>query len=118
MSSLHKIIAHLFSLPYPNLQVAHAALPFDMFSATPDYTPFDHEARRWPLERGGPVTAAEQRLTASWDMREADAQPGLEAQLDRWLHGQQLEVLPPALEAEVEARERQEDTDDPPGEER
>ncbi len=36
---------------------------------------------------------------------ELDEQPGLEAQLWRWSHGQQLATLPPELEREVQLRE-------------
>ncbi len=38
-------------------------------------------------------------------MTEPDEQPGLDAQVRRWLSGKQLTTLPPALEAEVLARE-------------
>ena len=48
---------------------------------------------------------AERRLTSSWDMSDVDEQPGLELQVRRWIRGEQLTELPPALEAEVARRE-------------
>ena len=106
ISSVHKLIAHVFALPYPNLEVANAALPLDMFSSTPDYTPYTYEKRTYPLACGTQGNHAEQRLQASWDFRDPDAQPGLDAQVMRWLRGQQLETLTPRLEREVTQRER------------
>src|SRR5579859_4160279 len=40
VSSLHKLIAHIFGKPYRNQEIADAGLPLDMFTSTPDYTPF------------------------------------------------------------------------------
>jgi DNA-binding beta-propeller fold protein YncE len=106
VSSLHKLIAHIFAVPYPNLEVANAALPLDMFTATPDYTPFTYEKRSFPLSCGAAATSAEARLTASWDLDEPDEQPGLDAQITRWLQGKQLTELTPAMEAEIARREQ------------
>lgn len=103
--SLHKLVAHLFALPYPNQTVANAALLLDMFTSTPDYTPYDHIPRKYAIQCGEDATGAEKRLTESWDVTEPDEQPGLDAQVRRWLSGKQLTTLPPALEAEVVARE-------------
>jgi hypothetical protein len=113
VSAVHKLIAHLFALPYPNVEVQNAALPLDMFTSTPDYTPYTYEKRTYQAACGTAGTMAEQRLTASWDFDDPDAQPGLDAQVMRWLRGQQLQELPPKLEADVArreaARERHED---------
>jgi hypothetical protein len=106
VSSIHKLIAHIFALPYPNVEVENAALPLDMFTSTPDYTPYTYEKRTRMLACGTSGTHAEVRLTASWDFDEPDAQPGLDAQVARWLRGQQLTELGPMLEREVAARER------------
>jgi DNA-binding beta-propeller fold protein YncE len=105
IASVHKLIAHLFALAYPNLEVANAALPLDMFTSTPDYTPYTYEKRSYPLACGAGTSHAEERLTRSWDFDEPDAQPGLAAQVTRWLRGQQLTELPPSLEREVARRE-------------
>ncbi len=104
MASLHKILAHVFGKPYPNAQVANAGLPLDMFTSTPDYTPFTYTKRTFPLVCGDASTLAERRLTESWDFDEPDQQPGLDAQVTRWMRGRQLDRLTPRLEREVEAR--------------
>jgi hypothetical protein len=105
IASVHKLIAHIFALPYPNQEVAAAALPLDMFSSTPDYTPYTYTKRTYPLACGTNGAHAEQRLTASWDFTDPDAQPGLDAQVMRWLRGQQLTELTPRLSREIAARE-------------
>ncbi len=105
VASVHKLIAHIFALPYPNAVVEGAALPLDMFTSTPDFAPYTYEKRTYALACGTMSTHAERRLTASWDMDEPDEQPGLDAQVMRWLRGRQLTALPPALEAEVARRE-------------
>jgi hypothetical protein len=104
MASLHKLFAHVFGKPYPNAIVANAGLPYDMFTSTPNYTPYTYSKRTWPLGCGDQSTLAEQRLTASWDFDEPDEQPGLDAQVTRWMRGKQLETLPPRLEEAVEQR--------------
>lgn len=105
ISSVHKLIAHVLALPYPNAEVANAALPLDMFTSTPDFTPYTYEKRSYQLTCGVKTSHAEQRLTASWDFDDADAQPGLDAQVMRWLRGQQLTELTPRMEREIARRE-------------
>jgi hypothetical protein len=102
--SLHKMFAHIFGKPYPNTQIAHAALPLDMFTSTPDYTPYTFKPRTFPLYCGQSLTQAEERLTRSWDFHDVDEQPGLDQQVMRWMRGQQLEKLSPRLEREIEKR--------------
>lgn len=104
VASLHKMLAHLLGKPYPNALVEHAALPFDLFTSTPDYTPFRYQARTFPLSCGSGAMKDEQRLSESWDFTREDAQPGLDAQVTRWMRGAQLEHLPPRLSRGVEAR--------------
>ena len=94
VSSMHKIIAHVLGLPYPNIQVENAALPYDMFTSTPDYTPFDYLPRAWPAACGVKSTKAEQELTKQWDIDDVDRSPGLDQQVMRWMRGQQLQVVP------------------------
>jgi hypothetical protein len=98
MASLHKVMAHVFGKPYPNALVANAGLPLDMFTSTPDYTPYDYTKRTFPLLCGDASTLAEQRLTASWDFDEPDQQPGLDAQVTRWMRGRQEDQLTPRQE--------------------
>jgi hypothetical protein len=102
--SVHKLLAHIFAIPYANKHVEDAALPLDMFTSTPDYTPYTYVPRSYPLGCGKAASGAEKRLTDSWDWREPDEQPGLDAQVRRWLSGKQLTELTPAMEGEIERR--------------
>jgi WD40 repeat protein len=90
IASIHKIAAHVLGLPYPNAIVASAALPLDLFTGTPDFAPYTYTPRQWPLSCGEMSTLAERRLTASWDFSEVDSQPGLDAQVLRYMRGTQL----------------------------
>jgi len=94
VSSMHKIIAHVLGLPYPNIQVENAALPYDMFTSTPDYTPFDYLPRTWPAACGEKSTKMEQALTKEWDVDDVDRSPGLDQQVMRWMRGKQLPDAP------------------------
>ncbi|MBI4955692.1 MAG: hypothetical protein HY908_26975 [Myxococcales bacterium] len=105
IASVHKLVAHLFGLPYPNLQVANAALPLDMFTATPDYAPYEYLPRSYPLSCGTTATQAEHELTRSWDLADPDAQPGIDEQVMRWLRREQWTALPPEVEADIERRQ-------------
>src|SRR5262249_34259041 len=81
ISSVHKLIAHICAIPYPNIQVANAALPLDMFTSTPDLSPYDYIKRVRPPVCGMAATSSERRITESWDLSEVDEQPGLGAQI-------------------------------------
>jgi len=104
IASVHKMFAHIFGFPYPNTLVAHAALPLDLFTSTPDYTPYTYIPRTFPLYCGKAGTQVEQRLTRSWDFEHGDDQPGLGQQVTRWMRGQQLETMTPAMDHAIEAR--------------
>ena len=105
ISSMHKLFAHVLGLPYPNAVVANAGLPLDMFTSTPDYTPYVYAPRVIASEcAGGKATSAETELTSSWDFTHFDEQPGLDAQVDRWMRGNQLTELTKAMRAEIVAR--------------
>ncbi len=104
VSGVHKIFAHVFGIPYPNVEVANAALPFDLFTSTPDYTPYTYKPRGWPLECGGKSTRAERQLTSSWSFDQVDNQPGLDAQVMRWMRGKQLTRLSPEQKLDIELR--------------
>lgn len=105
VSSLYKLVAHIFGIPYPNDLVAHASLPTDLFSDTPDYGSYDHAPRDWPLSCGTAPTRTEQRIADSWDFDDVDEQPGLDAQVWRVMRGQPLRDMPPELERDVVLRE-------------
>jgi len=80
-----KLIANIFAIPYPNGLVARAALPFDLFTSTPDYTPYVHTPRQEPLTCGVAATPNEVRATERWDMSKVDDQPGLDEMVFKWL---------------------------------
>ncbi len=103
-ASAHKIFSHVFGKPYLNRTIANAGLPLDLFTSTPDFTPYTYKPRGWPLACGGGATLGEKTLTESWDLTDADEQPGLDAQVTRWMRGVQFEKLPPQLKARVEQR--------------
>jgi len=89
VASLHKLFAHVLGLPYPNALVANAALPLDLFTSTPDYTPYTYAPRTWPLACGKGASQREEALTGAWDFADPDEQPGLDAQVTRWMRGVQ-----------------------------
>ncbi len=41
-AAIHKLFAHLFAKPYNNARAAEAAVPFDAFTSTPDFTPYTY----------------------------------------------------------------------------
>ncbi len=101
VSSMHKTLANILGKPYVNALVANAAIPFDAFTSTPDYTPFTYTPRTYPLTcgpqnagNGGGGANGESALTALWDFSEEDNQPGLDAQVTRWMHGHPLASVP------------------------
>jgi DNA-binding beta-propeller fold protein YncE len=104
VASLHKIFAHVLGLPYPNVLVKNAPLPFDLFTSTPDYTPPSRIPRKAAITCGGAATRTESLLTQGWDFSEVDEQPGHDAQIMRWMRGAQLNELTTAQRAELEAR--------------
>jgi len=104
VASLHKIFANIFGLPYPNVQVARAQIPWDAFTSTPNYAPYDRKKRDYPIKCGDMSPKSEQLLTKSFNLEEMDESPGLTRQIERWLKGRPLTSLPPALEVKVRAR--------------
>ena len=99
------------------------ACRFDMFTSTPDYTPFTYTPRTWPLACGasGPggkaVAPAEEELTSIWDFSHEDQQPGLAAQVVRAMRGQPLQALTPQMRAKVRRWQaaKRDDDDGPDG---
>ena len=47
MASVHKLMLTILGVPYPNEEIASAPLPYDAFTSTPDYTPYDYEPRSY-----------------------------------------------------------------------
>ncbi len=60
--------------------------------------------RVWPASCDVQPTAAEKILRDSWDMSRVDGQPGLDAQVMRYLRGEQLKVLPKKMAREIQLR--------------
>ncbi len=83
--SIAKIVAHVFGIPYPNGVVARAALPLDLFTSTPDYTPYTYTPRQWPLSCGEGATKEQIVATSRWDLSDVDNQPGLDEMVTEWL---------------------------------
>jgi hypothetical protein len=103
VSSVHKIFAHIFGIPYLNDIEASAALPLDLFTSTPDYTPFTYTPRQWPLSCGTTPTLAERRLQESWGgVDGVDEQPGLSGQVWREMRGTPATTVTPQLRAQIE----------------
>jgi hypothetical protein len=89
VASLHKLWSHLLGLPYNNPTIADAALPFDLFTSTPDFTPFSYVPRRWSDTSCNPggTHAAREAEAAGWDFSEPDEQPGLSEQVEDYFRG-------------------------------
>jgi DNA-binding beta-propeller fold protein YncE len=94
VASMHKIIANVVGKPYPNAIVAKAPIPFDAFTSTPDFTPYMYAPRTFPLACGPKGASGEKALTDVWDFSREDSQPGLDAQVTRWMHGHPLVSVP------------------------
>jgi hypothetical protein len=86
VASLHKLIAHIFGKPYRNREIADAALPLDMFTSTPDYTPFDYMPRTYGDASCNPMGTMAAKRAEAWDFSEPDEQPGLGEQVAEYLH--------------------------------
>lgn len=87
VASLHKLFARIFDKPYRSVPVQEAALPLDMFTSTPDYTPFTYAPRTWPLACDAAATPQEVARTLRWDFTDPDEQPGLDSQVTRYMMG-------------------------------
>jgi hypothetical protein len=87
VSSLHKLFANIFGIPYNNLSTEYAALPLDIFTSTPDYTPYTYLQRTFTDLSCNPATgaAAAEAAAHHWDFSEPDDQPGLDQQVRRML---------------------------------
>ena len=77
-SALHKLMANILAKPYRSEAVANAAIPFDAFTSTPDYTPYTYK----PLETKVSCNAAKDVVHPEWDFSTPDNQPGLREVVD------------------------------------
>jgi DNA-binding beta-propeller fold protein YncE len=87
IASLHKLFAHVFGQPYPNVEVQNAPLPLDIFTSTPNYSPFSYIPRTYTDASCNKKGTKEAQLASHWDFRHPDEQPGLGAQLERYMRG-------------------------------
>jgi hypothetical protein len=85
VASLHKLFCHVFGKPYPNAEIASAALPMDIFSSTPDYTPFDYVPRSYTNAACNPKGTRQAQLAEKWDFSMPDSQPGLDEQVEEYM---------------------------------
>lgn len=90
IASVHKLILNILGVPYPNEQIAQSAVPFDAFTSTPDYTPFEFTPRDYeqPCNPSGTRAARE---AESWDFTEPDEQPGIALWTWKILHDKTYE---------------------------
>ncbi len=86
-ASIYRTIQLILGIDAPlNQSWANAAPMLDLFTSTPDYTPYEVIERRWPEEVNGADGAmAAESLT--WDWSRPDEQPGLGRMLWRHLRG-------------------------------
>ncbi len=87
VSSLHKLWSHLFGKPYPNVEVANAPLPLDLFTSTPDYTPFSYVPRTYTDLSCNPAGTQQAHVAERWDFTHPDEQPGLGGQIEEYMKG-------------------------------
>jgi hypothetical protein len=81
IASVHKLLAHIYGKPYRNQIIANAPLPLDVFTATPDYTPYDYVPRAYNDASCNPKGTKGAKRAEQWDFSEPDDQPGLDRQL-------------------------------------
>jgi sugar lactone lactonase YvrE len=81
VASLHKLIATLYGKPYRNAVIASAGLPLDMFTSTPDYTPYDFVPRGYTDGSCNPGGTPGAMKAAGWNFAHPDEQPGLGEQI-------------------------------------
>jgi hypothetical protein len=81
ISSLHKLFATIFGKAYRNEEIANAPLPLDVFTSTPDYTPFNYLPRTFSDASCNPPNTLAANVAAKWDFSHPDEQPGLDEQL-------------------------------------
>jgi hypothetical protein len=85
MASLHKLLSNLYGKPYRNAIIGNAGLPLDVFSSTPDYTPYEYVPRSYTDGSCNPGGTAGARRAEAWDFSHPDEQPGLGEQLREYL---------------------------------
>lgn len=86
-SSIYRTIQLILGIENPlNAEWAAASPMYDVFTSTPDFTPYDEIERVWP-EEDNPGDGAMAAESAMWDFSMPDEQPGLSRLLWRHLRG-------------------------------
>lgn len=84
-SSIYRTIQLILGVEEPlNAYWANASPMYDMFTATPDYTPYDNIERLWPVELNPDDGSRMARRSARYNWNVPDEQPGLSDML--WEH--------------------------------
>jgi YVTN family beta-propeller protein len=87
-SSIWRTIQLIFGVQAPLNRAWEMAAPlYDMFTSTPDYTPYVHTPRRWPEEVNPDNGSRMAIISESYDWRLPDDQPGLSRLLWEHFHG-------------------------------
>ncbi len=84
-ASIHKLIANVFAKPYQSESVASAAIPFDAFTNTPDYTPYSFS----PLQTQVACNPQQDRYVGpprDWTL--PDNQPGVDREVAQYFRKQ------------------------------
>jgi hypothetical protein len=84
-ASVHKLFAHIFGKPYRNQTIANAPLPLDMFTSTPDYTPYVLAPRNYTDISCNMKSMQGSEGSEGWDFSMPDNQPGLDQQVRAYL---------------------------------
>lgn len=86
LASVHKLFSLIYGKAYRNTTLANAPLPLDLFTSTPDYTPFNYVPRKWTDLSCNPGGTQGAKAAEGWDFKDADDQPGLSQQVWQALH--------------------------------
>ncbi len=90
-ASIHKLLAHIFAKPYQSESVADAALPYDAFTSTPDYTPYTYTPLQTPVACNpakdviGPPGPGQGTAGPPRDWSQPDQVPGLGREVEERL---------------------------------
>jgi 6-phosphogluconolactonase (cycloisomerase 2 family) len=84
IASIHKLIANIYGKPYRNAVIANAPLPLDVFTSTPDYTPYTLIPRTYADGSCNPGGTKGAMKARGWDFSHPDEQPGLGKQVEEY----------------------------------
>ena len=81
-ASIHKLIANILAKPYQSESIASAAIPFDAFTSTPDYSGYTFKPLQTKVSCN-PAKGWSSGPTDGWDFSQPDNQPGLDESVER-----------------------------------